>query len=251
MFRCLLIAFCCLSVLSCTEDQEEYLVETNDNLFPKIFFSNRYFTNNSNDFDSVQFKFDSEKRPVEKNIGWFGLIESAQKVIYTNDSEYKIIENDVVIETGTYQLKSYFKDKIIQKLTSVKGNKSTNYTYTKLEDDQVLDSLIIVEDSIVEVQKYHWKRNIKYPHLKNLDSIVSTNNTSDYKKTIHFTNYDTYQNPFIRLGIFEDINFRHLSFNNYLSAVEKVYDKNNKLISKVNLSTGKFYYKNAQVDLTK
>ncbi len=103
-------------------------------------------------------------------------------MIYTNDSEYKIIENDVVIETGTYQLKSYFKDKIIQKLTSLKGNKSTNYTYTKLEGDQVLDSLIIVEDSIIEIQKYHWKRNSKYPHLTNLDSIVSTNNTSDYKK---------------------------------------------------------------------
>ena len=44
MVKYLLVAFSFLTIVSCsTETYEEYLVETNENLFPKGYFSYQYF----------------------------------------------------------------------------------------------------------------------------------------------------------------------------------------------------------------
>ncbi|MFV0163336.1 hypothetical protein OBK04_06670 [Empedobacter falsenii] len=263
MFRYLLIAFCSLFIISCDEDiqEEEYLVESNDNLFPKGFFSNRYFVNESlpaYNIDSIQIKYDDQKRPIEKNIKSFHYIMSSQKVKYINDSLYEISEGGVIIEKGTYQVKNYFKEKIIQKLTSTKDKINTKYVYSAIEGDSVLDSVKIEEGKILEIQKYYWNRNSNYPHLTNLDSIeirqinkADSTDHSNARNVLSFYKYDKKQNPFIRLGIFDDINYRHLSFNNFILVNMKLYDKEDKIIYNHDFSPTKFYYKNGKVDLTK
>ena len=120
MFKYLLITFCTLFLISCSTDTfEEDLVESNENLFPTSYFSNRYFFDdfdNLYQFDSIQIIYDEENRPIEKKVKYLLYSLRDQKVNYINDSEYEIIENGQLIETGNYQLKLYYKHKIIQKI---------------------------------------------------------------------------------------------------------------------------------------
>lgn len=257
MFKYLLIAFCSLFIISCSTDTfEEDLIESNENLFPTGYFSNRYFVDDLYSIyysDSIQIIYDEQDRPIEKKVKSYYLL-SDQKVNYINDSEYEITENGQLIESGTYQLKSFFKHKIIQKLTSEKNGIVTKYDYQPIDGDTVLTSVQEFKDNrLVANESYTWDRNNKYPHVTNLDGIVRTDIIDDDNliKTVTKFDYDDYQNPFIRLGIFDDINYRHLSFNNYTKKIIKVFDKDDNELSSIEYDSNFKYNKNGKVDLTK
>ncbi|WP_282630804.1 hypothetical protein [Empedobacter sedimenti] len=255
MVKYLLVAFSFLTIVSCsTETLEEDLVETNEKLFPKGYFSNRYFTDNSIVYDSVQIIYDEQNRPIERNTKLFGSQISTEKIIYSkstidNALTFEIIQDGVSIEKGTYRLKSFFNQKIIQKLTSKKEDSESSYFYEDIKGDTVLKSAALVRDNELIKENYYWNRNVKYPHLTNLDSIVSFNESTKMKAVTRFK-YDDHQNPFIRLGVFEDVNYRNLSFNNFVKKTIIFYDENDKKISTIEYETT-FKYKNGKVDLTK
>ena len=173
MVKYLLVAFSFLTIVSCsTETYEEYLVETNENLFPKGYFSYQYFDIDAYDDDSVLISFDDKNRPIEKTVKLSNFQIKTEKVKYTSDSGYEILQNNVVVETGRYQLKTFFKDKIIQKISSEKNDGTiTNYSYINLNGDVVIDSIFSRKGNLVENNKFYWKRNANYPHMTNLDSI--------------------------------------------------------------------------------
>ncbi|MDH0659638.1 hypothetical protein [Empedobacter sp. GD03865] len=257
MFKYLLITFCTLFLISCSTDTfEEDLVESNENLFPTSYFSNRYFFDdfdNLYQFDSIQIIYDEENRPIEKKVKYLLYSLRDQKVNYINDSEYEIIENGQLIETGNYQLKLYYKHKIIQKIWSEKNGIVTKYDYQPIDGDTVLTSVQEFKDNrLVANETYTWDRNNKYPHVTNLDSIVRTDIIDDDNliRTVTKFDYDDYQNPFIRLGIFDDINYRHLSFNNFIKKSIRITNKDNVQMFK-NVFNCEFKYKNGKVDLTK
>ena len=260
MFKYLLIALSVVFVSSCNEDlDEEYLVETNDELFPKGYFSLKYFDQNSSEEDSVLITFDEQKRPISKTVKTPSL--STDSVKYIGDSIYEISRNNEIIEKGTYLKKSHYKDILIYKKESTKGKFFTKYDYIELEKDLVLKTKSIYsvsnKDSLIEKHQYNWERNGKYPHLTNLKNIEilyakdgAIDTISKSKTVLEFSNYDTYNNPFIRLGIFDDINYRNLSFNNYRTLTIKVYDEMGELSFPIPFYTI-FKYKNGKVDLTK
>lgn len=260
MFKYLLIALSVVFVSSCNENlDEEYLVETNDELFPKDYFSLKYFDQNYFEEDSVLITFDDQKRPISKTVKTFFV--STDLVKYIGDSIYEISRNNEIIEKGTYRKKTHYKDILIYKKESTKGNTFTKYDYIELEKDLVLKTKSIYsvsnKDSLIEEHQYNWERNGKYPHLTNLKNIEilyakdgAIDTISKSKTVLEFSNYDTYNNPFIRLGIFDDINYRNLSFNNYRTLTIKEYDEMGEL-SFENLYNIFFKYKNGKVDLTK
>lgn len=258
MFKYLLTAFCSLFIISCSTDTfEEDLVESNDKLFPIGYFSNRYFVDDSYSIyysDSIQITYDEQDRPIEKKVKSYYYLLSDQKVKYINDSEYEITENGRLIESGTYQLKTFFKHKIIQKLTSEKDGIFKEYVYQPIDGDTVLTS---VQESqggeLIAHETYTWNRNAKYPLTTNLDKIVRTDviDADNFIRTETKFDYDDYQNPFIRLGIFDDINYRHLSFNNYTKKTIKVFDKDDNELSSVEFDSNFKYNKNGKVDLKK
>ncbi|MGV0928190.1 hypothetical protein ACTS9K_13600 [Empedobacter sp. ULE_I145] len=258
MFKYLLIAFCSLFIISCSTDTfEEDLIESNENLFPTGYFSNRYFVDDLYSIyysDSIQIIYDEQDRPIEKKIKSYYYLLSDQRVNYINDSEYEITENGQLIESGTYQLKSFFKHKIIQKLTSEKDGIFREYVYQPIDGDTVLTS---VQESqggkLIAHEIYTWNRNAKYPHTTNLDSIVRTDviDEDNLIRTVTKFDYDDYQNPFVRLGIFSDMNYRYLSFNNYIKKIITVFDKDDNELSSDKYDSNFKYNKNGKVDLTK
>ena len=259
MVKYLLVAFSFLTIVSCsTETYEEYLVETNENLFPKGYFSYQYFDIDAYDDDSVLISFDDKNRPIEKTVKLSNFQIKTEKVKYTSDSEYEILQNNVVVETGRYQLKTFFKDKIIQKISSEKNDGTiTNYSYINLNGDVVIDSIFSRKGNLVENNKFYWKRNANYPHMTNLDSIEVYNyiekkfdKNDRTRRVIVFSDYISHQNPFIKLSVFEDTFYRSLSFSLYKKITQKSYDKDNKLID-VTMNIKDFYFKKGKVDLTK
>ena len=190
----------------------------------------------------ISFEYDNSNRIIKRNGDMFHLSPNSGGGGYLHDSLYTDLvytNNKVHLEKkGTPSVENYIPDnetiieldahnRIIRKLNFNEHNylerDTTNYTYSNGK----LVSYIKTSNRVSTIGnwsvRYFEESNLYYTN-DNLDSIVSIYSSKQSsvsytifskKETQYFSGYDTAENPFRKLQMFEETFNRSLSKNNF------------------------------------
>jgi len=238
-----------ITTLSCSNDDDEVIAtEPVDNFYIESYHGfyaqyNTYLSTFFNYSNIISFEYDDSNRISKRHgdilylgsgSGGGGYLHDSlyTDLVYTNNKIHlekkaipfnglTVLENETIIELDAYN--RMIRKTTMEEYYNTPKRDTTNYTYSNGKLRSFVKTSFREESNPDWSVRYFEESNLYYTN-DNLDSIVTIFSAKDQiipfnilvkKETQYFSGYDSAQNPFRKLQIFEETFNRSLSKNNF------------------------------------